>query len=154
MKVLGRILVTLGVVFVGLVVLAGVLFWQQAEFGKDYEPFVRAFMADYAGAWDIVEVRDRVTNEFLLQAQSPTGVQVAAFCRRMGKLREISDLTVERFHAGTGGRTGTFSFKAEFQHAPAVVTLQLHVADGEPRVVALNVQPLAEPPLVPSEADI
>jgi hypothetical protein len=140
---------------VAILALVAVLAVLQSDYKEEYGPFVEAFVEDYSVNWEIGEVRERVANELLLQIQTPNGVQAVAFFKRLGPLREISDLTVERFFAGTSESSVTFSLKAEFEHAPAVVTVGVQILEGQPLVQSFHVNPLSDPPLLGSnEADI
>jgi hypothetical protein len=155
MKVLVKILVGLGIAFAAILALIVVVVVLQSAFKEEHEPFVRSFVADYSAHWEIAQVRDRVSNDLLLQIQSPNGARAVAGFKRLGRLKEITDLTLQNFFAGTSQSTGTFTFKAEFENAPAVVSLQLQVSDGHARVNGLHINPLSEPPLLGSEkADI
>jgi len=144
MKLLKKLLAGLGVVFSLLLLVAGSLLYLSSRFRDEHEPFIREFMSDYSRRWETADVYDRLAPECLEQIQSPNGEQAVASFRRLGRLLEITDISLQNFYAGTGGKSGIFVFKARFEAAPALVHLAIREADSQVRVVALNVTPSAE----------
>ena len=150
MQTLKKILTALGALFCVLLVAFGVLLVMQGNFKEEQEPFIRQFRADYSRNWDIVDVHSQVTNDFLAQIQSSAGQNAVAIFRRLGKVEEITDVSIGNFNVGTEGKTGTFTFKARFERAPTLVQLIVQESDGAVRVHGLHITPSSDPPLVGS----
>jgi hypothetical protein len=144
MKFFKKLLTGLGVIFCLLLLVFGFLAYLGSGFKGEQEAFVRQFMSDYSRHWDTSEVHDRLATEFLDQIQSPSGEQTVAVFRRLGRLLEVTDISLENFFAGTDGKSGVFVFKARFEAAPALVRLTIRDADGTVRVLGLHISPSTE----------
>ena len=71
----------------------------------------------------------------------------------LGRVLEVTDVTVKGFVAITEGKSGAFVFNARFENAPAVVRVGVREARGEVRVEDSHVSPAFDLPRVaPSEA--
>jgi hypothetical protein len=147
MKIIGRIFAVLGALFLCIVLACGAMFVLSRSFQREHEAFVRKFMADYSRHWDLADVHDRLSTEFLEQAQSSDGLQTLSLFRRLGDIRDVTDVSVQNFFVGPGGKSGVFVFKARFENAPALVTLTLTESAGELRVRGLNITPSGDSPL-------
>jgi hypothetical protein len=148
MQTLKKVLIGLGVLFCVALLAVGVLLVMQGNFKEEQEPFIRQFMADYSRRWDVADVYSQVTNEFLMQIQSSAGREAVAVFRRLGKIEEITDVSIQNFFAGTQGKTGTFSFKARFENAPTVVQIVVKESDSAVRVQAIHITPASDLPLM------
>jgi hypothetical protein len=150
MKKIAKVLAVLGALFVCIILLIGALLFLQSDFQGEHEAFVRQFMSDYSRRWDTADVHDRLSTAFLAQVGSPNAEQALSLFRRLGKVQEITDVSVENFLAGTNGKSGVFVFKADFENSPALVRLTLKESGGEIRVDGLHITPSTEPPLLGS----
>jgi hypothetical protein len=145
MQTLKKVLVGLGVVFVLLGVLVAFFAYSFAGFQQQHEAFVRQFVADYSRRWEVADVQAQVTAQFLEQIRSPNGLQAVSYFQRMGRIRSITDVSIDHFTSGTNGKVGVFLFKAEFENAPAVVKVTVIEKDGSVLVQAVNITPVSEP---------
>ncbi len=139
MRVIRKILISLGVFFLLLLAFISFLGFGSANFREAKEPFVADFMEDISEDWDIGDVRFRLTNLFIEQVDSAGGRQAMQTFSQLGKIRSIEDLTLEHYSAMTSGKTGVFTFKASFQHGDAVVRMTVVEKDEKTQVQALNI---------------
>lgn len=144
MKTLKRVLLGLGALFACLLIFVGVMVFQAKSFRHENEAFIRRFMADYSRRWDAADVYGRLSTDCLTQIKSPDGQEAVAFFKRLGRLKEIHDVSVKNYTVGTNGKTGIFVFKARFEAAPTVVLLTLNESGGQVRVTALRITPSTE----------
>jgi hypothetical protein len=136
MRVLKKILIGLGSVFLVLILLAVWLGIQGSRFKRDEAPFVKAYVTDLARRWDVADVYDRSANTLLEQADSAEGQSLMQHFRGLGALTSIHDFALKNFSDGTWGRRGVFDFKADFQNGEALVEVTV-LDDGRagPRVL-------------------
>jgi len=121
MRVLKKILIGLGSVFLILIAVFAWLGVQSARFKRAETPFIKAYVTDLSRRWNVADVYDRSTNEFLAQADSPEGQRVIDRFKPLGTLTSIHDFELKNFSDGTWGRRGVFDFKASFQNGEALV---------------------------------
>jgi hypothetical protein len=144
MKILKGLLAALGL---ACALVAGMLLYISAEsrqFKALHADYGRAFLHDLSLAWDLDDVRARLSHEFLERLESPAGRQALAAFRRLGPLEEIRDLELRHYRTTFREETGVFHCKARFHLAVALVSVTLR-ADGRwIRVHGLTIRPLGD----------
>ena len=138
MRVLKKILIGLGSVFLLVIALFVWLGIQGTRFKREEAPFVRTYVADFSRRWDVADVYDRSANTFLAQVSSAEGQRVLQSFKSLGGLTSIHDFELKNFSDGTWGRRGVFDFKADFQNGEALVEVTI-LDDGHvgPRVIGI-----------------
>ena len=121
MRVLKKILIGLGSLFLVLVALFAWVGVQSARFKHAEAPCVQAYISDLSRRWNVADVYDRSANTLLTQADSPEGRRAIEQFRPLGALTSIRDFELKNYTDGTGGQHGVFDFKADFQNGEAVV---------------------------------
>lgn len=144
MKTLTKVLTGFGALAACILVFAGFMAFRAAHLGHAHEPFVRKFMFDYSRRWDPADVYGRLTTDFLDQIKSPAGEQAVSFFKRLGRLQQISDMSLQKFYVGTDGNRFAFKFKARFEAAPTVVDLTVIDRGGQVRVAGLHITPATQ----------
>jgi len=140
MKYLRRILIGLGMLFLGLIVLIGSLSWRSSQFLEANQDFAEQFARAFASTWRTEDVHELVTADFIETAATPNGQAFLSQLRTLGPLKSASDFQMGNYYSGTGGTTGEIKFKAIFSNAKAVVTVTVINKDGKTLVQAFNVQ--------------
>jgi hypothetical protein len=125
MRVLKKILIALGSVFVLLIIGFAWLGFQSARFKRAETPFVTTYVTDLSRRWNVADVYDRSANEFLAQADTAEGRRAIEMFRPLGALTSSGDLDLKNYSVGTWGRRGVFDFKARFQNGEAVVEVTI-----------------------------
>ncbi|MGV1097833.1 hypothetical protein ACUUL3_00290 [Thiovibrio sp. JS02] len=147
MKIIKNILITLGILFVCGAALFGFLNYKSAGFKKEHAPFVTRFMTEFSKNWEIAEVRNMLSNDFVRQLETPNARQAMLFFKQLGKLTAIRDVELQNYRANAGTDTyqlGEFVFKADFENASGLVTMSVIVKKDGERVNALYVNPTTE----------
>jgi hypothetical protein len=121
MRVIRKILVGLGVLFLVLIALFSWVVVIGRQFRTEQTPFVKTFVTDLSRHWNVADVSDRVAGTTLDQALTPKGQQMFQMFKQLGALRSAGDLTMERFNVNTTGTTGVFEFKGTFDNGEADV---------------------------------
>jgi hypothetical protein len=134
MRVLKKILIGLGVLF--LVVIA-FLAWtgvSSRQFRQEQAPFVETFVTDLSKRWDIADVHDRMGSRFIEQASTPQAQELLHRFKQLGALISVHDLELRSYLYNNNGRTGNFSFRGTFEHGEGVVNVTIVKKDGAVRV--------------------
>jgi len=121
MRLIRKILVGLGVLFL---VLVAVFSWAVVvgrQFRDEQTPFVKTFVTDLSRHWNVADVSDRIAGTTLDQALTPKGQQMFHLFKQLGVLRSAGELSMERFNVNTTGTTGVFEFKGTFDNGEADV---------------------------------
>src|ERR1700722_1724587 len=140
MRVLKRILISLGGVLLAAVALFAVLGLSSAHFKSEQEPFVRAFVYDLSKRWMVSEVYDRLAQPFIEQAATVQGQQQLQQFKQLGAVKTVRDLKLRNYNASpTSGQTGVFSFNGIFENGDAAVDVIINKRDGTVSVLAVHV---------------
>lgn len=121
MRVLKKVLIGFGSIFLLLVALFVWLGVQSVSFKRTENPFIQAYVTDLSRRWDVADVYSRSANEFIAQADSAEGRRVIQSFKPLGALTSIRDFELKNFSDGTWGHRGVFDFKAAFQNGDALV---------------------------------
>lgn len=139
MRVLRKVLIGFGSIFILLIALFVWLGVQSASFKHKENPFVEAYVTDLSRRWDVADVYDRSANEFVAQADSIEGRQAIQRFKPLGALTSIHDFELKNYSDGTWGHRGVFDFKAAFQNGDALVEIiVVQKGDVGARVLAIN----------------
>jgi hypothetical protein len=130
-----NILVGLGVLFLLVVALFTWLGMGSSQFRKEQSPFVETFVADLSKHWDIADVHDRLSDTLLEQTSTPQVQQLLQEFSRLGALKSVREIELQRYLASTNGRTGYFSLTGTFENGEAVVHVTLFKKDGDVHVI-------------------
>jgi hypothetical protein len=153
MALVKKLLMVIGAV---VVVLVAVLIWtarSSSHFKEEQEMFITQFMSDLSKNWSIADVQDRLSNEFL-QSRPPVEMDQAIHrLSPLGKLVSIQDVELKLYSAGTTGKTGTFSFKAEYANGHAVASMIVVDTGNGVRVQRLDINPIEPPPGIKPQRD-
>lgn len=140
MKIIKNILVGLGALLVLFVIAAFFLFGESTDFKEQNEEFVRDFTSQFSQSWEVSSVSALLTNDMLIQVNTPNGRQAMGVFRTLGRLKEITDMELNHYNADFNGiTTGIFKFKADFENASAVVTVTVQERDHQVRVHGFHV---------------
>lgn len=131
MKILKRILITLGVIFVGFLCLAVFIGYSSSAFLDENREFVKEFSYDLSRNWAPIDVHARLSNQFLQALDSPSGKSAFYQLKALGNLQEISDIELGNYYTGTDGTTAEITFKAVFDNAKGLVTVTLFENKGK-----------------------
>ena len=121
MRVIRKILVGLGVLFLVLIAVFSWVVVVGRHFRDEQTPFVKTFVTDLSRHWNVADVSDRIAGTTLDQALTPKGQQMFHLFKQLGALRSAGDLTMARFNVDTKGTTGVFEFKGTFDNGEADV---------------------------------
>lgn len=138
MRVLKKILIGLGSVFLVLLLLFTWIGIQSVRFKREEAPFVKTYVADLSRRWNVADVYGRSANEFVEQADSPQGQRTMESFEALGSLISVQDFALKNYTDGTWGQRGVFDFKANFKNGKALV--QVTIVDkghGGPRVIGI-----------------
>lgn len=138
MRVLKKILIGLGSLFLVLIALFAWLGMQSARFKRAEAPFVQAYISDLSRRWNVADVYDRSANMLLTQADSPEGRRAIEQFKPLGALTSIHDFELKNYTGGTGGQRGVFDFKANFQNGEAVVEVTVVKSGGRVQVLGVH----------------
>jgi hypothetical protein len=121
MRVIRKILVGLGVLFLVLIAVFSWVVVVGRQFRTEQTPFVKTFVTDLSRHWNVADVSDRVAGTTLDQALTPKGQQMFHMFKQLGALRSTGDLAMQRFNVTTSGTSGVFEFKGTFDNGEADV---------------------------------
>jgi len=139
MRVLKKILIGFGSVFLILIALFAWVGIQSVRFRSQETPFVKAYVADLSRHWNVADVYDRSDNAFITQANSMAGRRTIESFKALGPLTAIHDLVLQNYVAGTSGDRGVFNFKADFENGNALVQVVVIDKGGaNPRVLGFR----------------
>lgn len=145
MKLIKKILMGLGVVFILFIALAIFLTGSSYQFRQKHEQFVRDYTHEFSQSWVINNVSAKTTNDMLQQINTPNGKQAVSIFRSLGGLVEISDMELQNYSTNAGGPTvGVFNFKASFENADTIVTVTVHENDDAVKVDGFHVNPIGD----------
>jgi len=142
MQILKRVLLGLGSLFGLIVVLAIVMGISSAHFKIQQAPFVTRFVTDLSHRWELTDVYDRLSNNFIEQAGSAEGQLALRRIKTLGALRSVQDLEIRNYSMMTSGSTAIFAFKGTFDNDLALVTVTVLRKSGTVRVMAFHVDPI------------
>jgi hypothetical protein len=138
MRVLKKIFIGLGSVFLVLLALFTWLGIQSVRFKHEEAPFVKAYLTDLSRRWSVTDVYNRSANTFVEQADSPKGQRTIESFKPLGALISIQDFSLKNYSDGTWGQRGVFDFKARFQNGEALVEVTiLEKGHTGPRVLGI-----------------
>lgn len=141
MKILKRILIGFGLLFVGLIGFFAYMGTAASEFRTEQGPFIEKFMKAFSENWEVASVRDKLSDDLLKQIDSQAGKNALGIFQTMGRFRSMTDLSLQSYSAGTWGKTGKFTFKGRFSNGPAQVEIIVNKRDGKTRVTGLHITP-------------
>jgi len=147
MKILRNILIGFGVVFVAVIGLIVFLSNESNDFRDKQFPFIETFMMEFSENWEVSSVYEKLTNDLLKQIDSPAGRNALDIFKTQGSFKEMSDLVLVNYNAGTSGKTGKFTFKALFTSGPALVEIILVENQGKTLVNGLHITPSGDVPV-------
>lgn len=134
MKVIKKILAGLGILFIVLLALAALLAKLSSDFLEDNRAFVADFTRDLSKRWNVADVHERVSNEFLQTLDTAQGHEGFRQLRSLGALKDMGDLEMGNYNAATNGTTAEISYKATFENAKGLVKITLIKKDGKVQV--------------------
>jgi hypothetical protein len=134
-RVLKKILIGLGVLFLVVIAFFTWVGVSSSQFRKEQSAFVETFVTDLSKRWNTADVYDRMSNSFIEQAGTPQAQQLLHQFKQLGALKSVRDLEL-RSYADNNGQTGVFSFKGKFENGEAVVNVTIVKKDEAVRVVA------------------
>lgn len=140
MRVIRKILLGLGVLF--LVIIACVTWLGTAgrQFRIEQTPFVETFVTDLSKHWDTAEVRDRLADNLIEDARTPDALQFfQQMKQQLGELRSARDFAMQAYKFDAAGRTGTVAFKGTFDNGEAEVEVTIRKKDSTVRVIGFNI---------------
>lgn len=135
MRILKKILIGLGVLFLVIIALFAWSGVSSSQFRKEQAPFVETFVTDLSKRWDIADVYGRMANPFIEQAATPQAQQLLHQFKQLGMLQSVHDLELRSYYSNNNGRTGLFSFKGTFENGEGVVNVTIVKKDGAVRVL-------------------
>ncbi len=141
MRILKKILTWLGAIFVLLIIAFTLLSLGSGDFKDAHSQFIAEFMTDLSRNWQSSDVQYRLTNEALAQITSAEGRRVMQQFSHYGEIQAINDIEIENYTSGTGGKFGTFTFKATFENTDAVVRISIIEKDDKVQVQGINISP-------------
>ncbi len=139
MKLIKKILIFLGVLFLAFLALAALLAKNSSDFLVDNKPFVEKFTRDLSSEWNVTDVHERLSNEFLQTLDTPQGQEGFRQLKLLGAVKAITDFQMGNYNATTNGTTGDITFKATFENAKGLVTVTLIKRDGRVQVQGFHV---------------
>ena len=138
MRVIRKILVGLGAVFVVILAFVAWMMVSSRQFRTEQGPFVQTFVTDLSRHWNVADVGERLAGPVLDQALTPQGQQVLHQFKQLGALRSVANLGMQNYNIGTTGRTGTFHFKGTFDNGEADVEVVVVKRGGTPWVLGFH----------------
>lgn len=138
MRVIRKILVGLGVLFVVILAFVGWIIVSSRQFRTEETAFVQTFVTDLSRHWNVADVSSRLAGPVLDQALTPQGQQVLHQFKQLGVLRSADGLKMENYNIGSEGRTGTFGFKGTFDNGEADVQVVVVKKGGSPWVLGFH----------------
>ena len=143
MKVIKKILVGLGIVFVLFIVLAIFLAGSSSEFKEKHQAFVINYTHEFSKNWEINSVSTETTNGMLSQINTPNGKHALSVFSTFGEFVEATDIELHNYSTNAGGPTvGVFKFKAQFKNANTLVTVTVQEIDGAVKVHGFHIDPI------------
>jgi hypothetical protein len=130
-----NILAGLGVLFLVAVALFTWVGASSRQFRQEQSAFVETFLRDFSTHWDVADVRDRLSDTLAEQTSTTQGQQLLREFKQLGALKSVRDLELQRYFAGTNGRTGYFSLNGTFENGEAVVHVSITKKDGAVHVI-------------------
>ena len=131
MKFFKGVLITLGVFFVIVIGLIVYTSRESSQFLDENREFITQFSFDLSENWSAEDVHSRLTNEFLQSLDTPTGRGSFNQLKALGKLKDVSDFTIQSHSSGTIGTTAVINFKATFENAKGLVVVTLVEREGK-----------------------
>ncbi|WP_415898796.1 hypothetical protein [Neptuniibacter sp. QD48_11] len=141
MKIVYRVFVGLGVLFCLFAALAFYLSFSSAQFVSNQTQFISDFTQDFSENWEVSDVYERLDNNLILEFKKPQGAEALSHFAALGSLSNISDITMERYNEGTNGTVAVLTYKAIFQNAKSVITIQLVKLDDSVKVQGFYITP-------------
>jgi hypothetical protein len=99
-------------------------------------------VTDLSRRWELADVYDRLTNNFIQLANTPNGRQPMQQIRVLGALQSVRDFELCNYAAGTAGTTAAFSLKDAFENDAALVPVTVLKKSGTVRVHGFHVDPI------------
>ncbi len=145
MKIVKKILVGLGVLFVLFIGLAIYLAGSSSEFERKHQDFVINYTREFSRGWEINSVSAITTNDMLSQINTPNGKHALNVFRTFGEFIEATDIELHNYSTHAGGPTvGIFKFKARFKNANTLVTVTVHEIEESVKVHGFHIDPIGE----------
>jgi len=145
MKVIKKVLVGLGVLFVLFICLAIFLAGSSSEFEEKHKEFVLNYTEEFSKGWEINSVSPITTNGMLSQINTPNGKHALNVFRTFGIFIEATDFELFNYSSHAGGPTvGIFKFKAQFKNANTLVTVTVHEVDEVVKVHGFHIDPIGD----------
>ena len=135
MRVLKRILIGLGVLFLVVIAFFAWVGATSSQFRKEQTPFVETFVTDLSKRWDPADVCDRMANTFIEQTGTPQAQQLLHQFKQLGALKSVRDLELRSYSVNTNGQTGVLSFKGTFENGEGIINITIVKKDGAVRVL-------------------
>ena len=146
MRVVRKILVGLGVLFLVLIAVFSWVAVVGRQFRTEQTPFVKTFMMDLSRHWNVADVSDRIAGPVLDQVLTPKGQQMFQMFKQLGTLRSEGDVTMDRFNVDTKGTTGVFEFKGTFDNGEADVQVTVVKKGGSAWVLGFYLNDIRRRP--------
>lgn len=145
MKFLKKLFMGLGVLFLLIIIFAVFMFSESSSFKEKHSQFIQEFTQGFSEDWDIADVSDLTTSEFLANLNTPNGKHALGVFKTLGKLVSITDIEIQNYSANAGGpNTGIFVFKAKFENAKTLVTITIQEQDDIVRVYGFRIDPIGD----------
>lgn len=147
MKVINKILATIGVIAIMVI---GLFFWlsiQSSMFTTDSKPFIDEYLSALSVEWRIQDVKAQSTTQFMQMVTSPAGLETVQEFSKLGAFVAVSDFERIRFQAGVGGNQAVYQFKAKFSNSSVLCLMEIVEIEGKMRVQGLRfnlIEPMRE----------
>lgn len=138
MRVIRKILLGLGVLFLVIIACVTGLGTAGRQFRIEQTPFVETFVTDLSKHWDTAEVRDRLADNLIEDARTSDALQFFQQMKQLGELRLARDFAMRAYKFDAAGRTGTVAFKGTFDNGEAEVEVTIRKKDSTVRVMGFN----------------
>lgn len=137
-----KLLIAATLVFV-IIVAAGIYISQQSmEFKAFHESFVRTFVANLSRSWELQDIADQLSEEFLEQAKSVEGQEQLEKFSTLGVLNEIKAVGIGKYFSGSDGTFGEFLITARFEREEVLVKVTVHEQSGQVKVRGVTINRL------------
>lgn len=142
MKMLKKVLMWIGGIFLSLVLFVIFLGYRSSAFESEMTPFISEFVTDISQEWTMESVSNRVSNDFLRQAVTPAGRQILDGFRTLGQVQQIREIQIQNYRTATDGTTGDFTLRAKFETADTLIQITILSTSNGPRVQTFRIDPI------------
>jgi len=144
MKIINRIFMMFGIVFVGYIAAAIYLDSVSSRFQKDNLKFVVNFMHEFSADWSIENVESKIGVQLIKKADTESGRVTLRNFRSLGGLKSISkiELIDHVYFLNDQPNVGVFALDAVFEHGRALVKLVIEDTNKGIKVKDINMIPV------------